>query len=198
MYSLADLGKTVADIQEHNKSGVLMISGQSPSKASRTQTFSLRFEEGDLARASSAGSLLGQAALLELVAQEQWMSPRWFPLSTSAGWRGHAQVKRPDLMGLLGQVNAPAGTVATEAIDVGPSAGMQAQQPRAADQAADALVKRMHAVFSSVYLGDTVADLAQTAQLHPPATDPQAYREACIRMLEPMLGAQAARAMVSA
>lgn len=201
MYSLADLGKTVADIQEHNKSGVLMISGQNSSQATTAKTFSLRFESGDLARLSGSDNMLGQEALLGLLALEQLTQPRWFPLNASAGWSGQAQIKRKDLAGMLGLVIAPADMSVKEAIKAGPAAGFEARQQQAAEQASNKataeLVKRVHAVFMSVYLGDSSADLATLAMQHPPATEPEAFIEACIHLLEPMLGADAARAMLS-
>jgi hypothetical protein len=198
MYSLTDLGKTIADIQEHNKSGVLMVSGQSAAAATATQTYSLRFESGDLARISGPGNVLGQEAMMALLALTQWTAPRWFPLNASAGWSGQAQIKRKDLAGLLGLATAPADMSVKEAIKAGPAAGIQAKEKEAADKAGAELIKRVHAVFTSVYLGDTNADLAQLAKLHPPATEPEAFIEACIHLLEPMLGEEAARAMLSA
>lgn len=197
MHSLTDLGKAVADIQEHNKSGVLMISGQSPSNGTPVKTFSLRFESGELARLSGANSVLGQAALLELIALEQLTASRWFPLNPNAAWDGIAQIKRQDLAGFLGLATAPKSMSVKEAIEAGPAAGSLAQQQQASDQAAAALVKRVRAVFISVYLGDAKADLAHIAKLHPPATEPEAYVQACVHLLEPLIGEDAARAMLS-
>jgi hypothetical protein len=193
MYSLTDLGKSVADIVDHNKSGVLMVSGQGPSQAAQAKTFTLRFESGDVARLSGPGNIVGQEALLELLALEQLTSLKWYPLNASEGWTGNAQIDRKDLSGLLSLAVAPAGMSVKDAIQAGPSVGSQASSK----QAAAVLVKRVYAVFMSVYLGDTKADLTQVAKLHPPATEPEAYIEACIHLLEPMLGAEAARSMLS-
>jgi hypothetical protein len=191
MYSLSELGKAVADIQQKNLSGVMMVSGQRLWSDAATVTYSLRFESGDLARIGGAGKAVGVDAVLELVAMQALTQTRWFPLNPTANWSGSAQIQRDDLMGFLDlAVTPPAltATPATEATDRSHSQDTEA--------AGKALLAHVHAVFLNVYLGDTNADLTHVAKLHPPATDPGAFIEACVHLLEPMVGAAGARALL--
>jgi hypothetical protein len=195
MYALTDLGITIADIQQHNKSGVLMVSGQSTEAVSKT--YSLRFESGELARLSGPNNLLGQEALVELLALKTLTPPRWFPLNASAGWSGPAQIRRQDLSGLLGLAIAPAGMSVKQAIQAGTSAAAMEKEQAAAKQSGEALLLRVMNVFANVYIGDAKADLLVVAKRHPPGSEPAAFIDECVHLLEPMLGEEGARALLS-
>jgi hypothetical protein len=191
MYSLSDLAKAIADIQQKNQSGVLMVSGQRLPSENKTTTYSLRFESGDLARIGGGTDALGLDAVLELVALEVLTQTRWFPLNPTTNWSGSAQIQRDELTGLLGLA---AARVAQPAETASAATGGVQQN---AETAGKALLEHVHAVFLNVYIGDTNADLKLTAKQYPPATEPAAFIEACVHLLEPMLGVDAARALLS-
>jgi hypothetical protein len=194
MYSLSDLGKVIADIQQKNQSGVLMVSGLRLPSENKTTTYSLRFESGDLARIGGGTNALGLDAVLELVALEVLTQTRWFPLNPTANWSGTVQVQRDELMGLLGLLGLAAARVAQPAEIAGGATG---STPQHTEPAGKALLEHVRAVFLNVYIGDTNADLMLTAKQYPPATEPDAFIEACVHLLEPMLGVDAARALLS-
>jgi hypothetical protein len=191
MYSLSELGKAIADIQQKNLSGVMMVSGQRLRSDTATVTYSLRFESGDLARIGGAGKAVGVDAVLELVAMQALTQTRWFPLNPTANWSGRAQIPRDDLMGFLDLAVTPPALTAKPA-----TAATDPSHSQDAETVGKALLAHVHAVFLNVYLGDTNADLKQVAKLHPPATDPSAFIEACVHLLEPMVGAVGARALL--
>jgi hypothetical protein len=195
MYSLTDLGITIADIQQHNKSGVLMVTGQNAAAVSNT--YSLRFESGELARLSGPGNLLGQEALVDLLALKTLMPPRWFPLNASANWSGNAQILRKDLSGFIGLAVAPVGMSVKQAMQAGAAAAAMHKEETAAKQSGEALLQRVMDVFTNVYLGDAKADLLAVAKRHPPGSEPAAFIDECVHLLEPMLGEEGARALLS-
>lgn len=191
MYSLRELGIAIADIQQKNLSGVLMVSGQRMPSDTAIVTYSLRFESGDLARIGGSGKASGVDAVLELVAMQALTQTRWFPLSPTANWSGVAQIQRDELRGFLDI--AAAGPALNEKSVAGATERLQSQDAHIAGKA---LLAHVHAVFLNVYLGNTNADLKQVAKQHPPATEPDAFIEACVHLLEPMLGADGARALL--
>lgn len=184
MYSLTNLSKKIADIQRDNFSGVLMVSGQAAASLAKVSTYSLRFESGDLARIGGGTDAKGMHAFTELLQLQNFAEPRWFPLSATPDWSARPEIMRQDMAGLLSLASTPA-RIETSATSLD------------ADKAGKALMQRVRTVFTNVYIGNTDADLAQVAKLHPPSTEPSAFIDACVHLLEPMLGAEAAQAMLS-
>jgi hypothetical protein len=193
MYSLTNLSGKIADIQNNNLSGVLMVSGQSPALQDKTLTYSLRFESGDVARVGGGTEAQGIDALIELIQLQKLVEPRWFPLNPTPNWTSNAQISRHEISGLLGLANAPHNAPVKVALP-GASA---TNVPSNADQAGKALMQHVGKVFRNVYIGDTDKDLAHVAKLHPPATEPTAFINACVHLLEPMLGEDAALALLT-
>jgi hypothetical protein len=188
MYSLTNLSTKIADIQRDNSSGVLMVSGQATAAPAKVLTYSLRFESGNLARIGGATDAQGIDAFIELLQIQNFAEPRWFPLNATPNWTAKPQIMRQEMLGLLSLATTP---VQVPAAAKSPTASLDA------DKAGKALMLSVRSVFINVYIGNTDADLAQAAKLHPPSTQPDAFIDACVHLLEPMLGAEAARAMLS-
>jgi hypothetical protein len=188
MYSLTNLSAKIAEIQRNNLSGVLMVSGRATATPAKVSTYSLRFESGDLARLGGATEAQGIDAFIELLQIPNFAEPRWFPLNATPNWTAKPQIMRQEMTGLLSLATAP--------VEV-PATAKAATPSLDADKAGKALMQRVRSVFINVYIGNTDADLAQTAKLHPPSTEPDAFIDACVHLLEPMLGAEAARAILS-
>jgi hypothetical protein len=191
MYTLTNLSSKIADIQNNNLSGVLMVSGQSLASQNKTLTYSLRFESGDIARVGGSTEIQGINAVIELVQLHNLAEPRWFPLNPTPNWAGNAQISRHEISGLFGLANVP--STAPVKVAVGPTAATANS-----DQAGKALLQRVRTVFRNVYIGDTDTDLAHVAKLHPPSSEPTAFIDACVHLLEPMLGEDAAHALLTA
>ncbi len=188
MYSLENLSAKIAGIQRDNLSGVLMVSGQAAATQTKVLTYSLRFESGDLARIGGATDVQGIDAFLELLKIPNFAEPRWFPLNATPNWTAKPQIMREEMAGLLSLATVP---VEMPVAAKTPAADLEA------DKAGKALMRTVRSVFINVYIGNTDADLAQVAKLHPPSTAPDAFIDACVHLLEPMLGAEAARSMLS-
>jgi hypothetical protein len=184
MYSLTNLSSKIADIQRDNLSGVLMVSGQAAASLAKVSTYSLRFESGDLARIGGGTDAKGMHAFTELLQLQDFAEPRWFPLNATPNWIAKPEVERQDMAGLLSLASTP------HKVEV-PATSLDAAK------AGKAMMQRVRTVFTNVYIGDTDLDLAQVAKLHPPSTEPAAFIDACVHLLEPMLGAEAAQAMLS-
>ncbi len=188
MYSLKNLSTKIADLQRDNLSGVLMVSGQAAANQAKVLTYSLRFESGDLARIGGATDAQGIDAFIELLQIQNFAEPRWFPLNATPNWTAKPQITREEMAGLLSLATVP---VEMPAAAKTPAASLDT------DKAGKALMHSVRSVFINVYIGNTDADLAQVAKLHPPSTEPDAFIDACVQLLEPMLGAEAARSMLS-
>lgn len=195
MYSLTQLSGKIADIQNNNISGVLMVSGQHLGAQNNTRTYSLRFESGDVARIGGGTDALGIDALIELVQLHNLAEPRWFPLNPTPNWSGAAQISRPEISSLFSSARAPSNPQVKVKVESNASADSGSSN---ADQTGKALLRRVRTVFMNVYIGDTDSDLARVAKMYPPSTQSTAFINACVHLLEPMLGEDAALALLTA
>ena len=194
MYSMTHLSGKIAAVQAQNLSGVLMVSGRFAASQTKTLTYSLRFESGDLARIGGATDATGIDAFVELVQLQNLNEPHWFPLNATPNWTAQPQITRQEMAGLL-NLASTAIPGATNTTTLTPS-GMASTAHT--EQAGKALMQRVRNVFTNVYIGDTDRDLARIAKLHPPSTEPAAFINSCVQLLEPMLGDEAARSLLSA
>lgn len=180
MSNLGEVSKQVERIQRDALTGVLMVTGSGPSVPGPV-TYTMRFEQGELTRASGGGQLKGLAAVEYLCRCEQLTQLRWMALSPVSS--GTAE---PEL---------PAKWLAKKLRE---AAIAQVSLAASANDDLSALLERVESVFLQFYVGDTKADLAALSKSHPPDRDVTAYLDECVHLLTPWIGEKEARRLIKA
>lgn len=179
MMKLGEISNQVEEIQREALTGVLMVTGVGPLSPGPV-TYTMRFERGELSRASGGAQLRGLAVVEHLCAAERLTQLRWMSLSPQSNWSGEPEIPAKWLAKLLGvAVNSRASETASK------------------DESKEMLA-RVEAVFLQFYVGDAKADLAELARRHPPNADASAFLGECVQLLAPWIGEKEAKKLLSA
>lgn len=181
MDAMAEILDLVKSIQTERKSGVVMVTGVGDRAMAPSITYSMRFESGQLSRASGGGQYKGIEAVRQLCRSEQVSQLRWMALGSQANWAGEPDVPARDLVQLLSQA-------------VSAREHVRAEQSAKADT--DALLARVEDVFVHFYVGDAKADLAVLQERYPPDVKRTAFLDACVKLLRPWIGEKEARRLL--